>query len=181
MPLCGEVEVLLPAARAGPVLDLSRLSREHLVDVSEACPVGESNPHVGGCLNDAPFAVAVAAYVGVSLENCEATRVAGSDLPWEGFQALFDVVGEANCVSLGCRFSSDNSEDVCHTLLLLADNSPIFSQLRRELSGDDVPELGHVCEWLQQLCPIGPRIDEQVQAAQTALETSFKNQKPDPR
>ena len=101
MPLCDEVKVLLPAARAGPVLDLSRLSREHLVYVSDACPVGESNPQVGGRLDDALFAVGVTAFVGVSLENCEATRVAGLDLPWEGVQALLDVANEANDVFLG--------------------------------------------------------------------------------
>ena len=33
LPLCDEVMVLLPALKAGPVLDLLRLPREHLVYV----------------------------------------------------------------------------------------------------------------------------------------------------
>ena len=54
---------------------------------------------MGGRLDDTPFAVA--ACVGVSLEDRKATRAAGSDLPGEGVQALLDVAGQANDVLLG--------------------------------------------------------------------------------
>ena len=89
---------------------------------------------MGGRLDDTPFAVA--ACVGVSLEDRRATRAAGSDLPGKVFQALLDVAGQANDVLLGRQFSGNNSKDVCHTLLRSADVFSFPSQLRCELPGE---------------------------------------------